>query len=102
MKKLIEFVVNGDVCSLAVKTSATLLDVLRDDLGLTGTKKGCDMGDCGTCTVLMDGKAVKSCIVLAVTANGSSIETIEGMAKDGQMHSLQKSFMARSRTWSRS
>ncbi len=95
MKRLINLMVNGDSYSLAVDPNRTLIDVLRDDLGLTGTKKGCDMGDCGTCTVLMDGLAVKSCIVLAVTANGTKIETIEGLAQDGEMHALQKSFIAR-------
>ncbi len=95
MRRLIDLVVNGDAHTVAVKTNTTLLDVLRNDLGLTGTKKGCDMGDCGTCTVLLDGKAVKSCIVLAVTAHGSTVETVEGLEQNGRLHPLQKSFMAR-------
>ncbi len=78
---------------LQVKPSATLLQLLRGQLGLVGTKEGCGTGECGACTVIMDGKSVNSCLVLAVQANGKSIETVEGLAKDGELHLLQKSFI---------
>ncbi len=71
----------------------TLLDIIRDQLNLTGTKKGCDSGACGSCTVLMDGMAVKSCLVLALQAEGRKILTIEGMAQDGVLHPLQNAFV---------
>ena len=71
----------------------TLLDIIRDQLNLTGTKKGCDSGACGSCTVLMDGMAVKSCLVLALQADGRKILTIEGMAQDGVLHPLQNAFI---------
>ena len=71
----------------------TLLDIIRDQLNLTGTKKGCDSGACGSCTVLMDGMAVKSCLVLALQADGRQILTIEGMAQDGVLHPLQNAFI---------
>jgi len=90
---LITLSVNGETHSLAVDPATSLKDVIREDLGLTGTKSGCDAGDCGACTVLMDGKAVTSCLVLAVTANGSEITTIEGLAPPGDLHPLQKSFI---------
>ncbi|MBW1850377.1 MAG: (2Fe-2S)-binding protein [Deltaproteobacteria bacterium] len=71
----------------------TLLDIIRDQLNLTGTKKGCDSGACGSCTVLMDGMAVKSCLVLALQAEGRKILTIEGLAQDGVLHPLQNAFI---------
>jgi len=71
----------------------TLLDVLRDNLGLTGAKKGCDLGNCGSCTVLVDGKPVLSCLLLAIEAQGKDIVTIEGLAKNGQLHPLQQAFI---------
>ncbi len=95
MERVIRLVVNGDTHTLAVAPSVTLLTVLRDRLGLTGTKRGCDLGDCGSCTVIMDGEPVKSCLVLAVAADGSDIETIEGLASNGALHPLQRSFVAR-------
>lgn len=93
MKKTITLLVNGSPRTLAVTHTATLLDVLRDDLGLTGTKYGCGHGDCGACTVLLDGRAVPSCLVLAVRADGHTVETIEGMARGGKLHPLQKAFV---------
>ena len=93
MKQLIELKVNGEPYEVAVDSRRTLLEVLRDYLGLTGTKKGCDEGDCGCCTVLMDGKAVPSCLVLAIEAAGKDIVTIEGLASGGQLHPLQEAFV---------
>lgn len=86
--------VNGRPVHLDVDPHATLLDVLRRDLLLTGTKRGCDEGECGACTVLVDGQAVDSCIVAALSVNGSSIETVEGLAgRDGTLDSLQEGFV---------
>lgn len=93
MKEKITLHVNGEEFSVDVEPYWTLLDVLRRELGLTGTKKGCDHGDCGACTVLIDGKAVNSCLVLAVAAEGKEIITIEGLARDGDLHPLQKAFI---------
>ncbi|KMY66267.1 (2Fe-2S)-binding protein [Desulfocarbo indianensis] len=92
MKIPIEFVVNGEPQALFVKPNHTLLDVLRDDLGLLGAKKGCGEGKCGTCTVIMDGKPVNSCLILAPRADGSDIITVEGLA-DGEPHPMQKAFV---------
>ncbi|MGB2868339.1 MAG: (2Fe-2S)-binding protein [Bacteroidota bacterium] len=78
---------------LEVKSNSTLLDVLRDELGLTGTKRGCEIGECGACTVLMDGKAVNACLVLAPQADGAEITTVEGMSKANHLHPLQESFL---------
>jgi xanthine dehydrogenase YagT iron-sulfur-binding subunit len=85
--------VNGVPHELAVAPWTTLLDVLRENLDLTGTKKGCDQGQCGACTVLVDGRRVVSCLTLAVMKDGASITTIEGMAKDGTLHPLQQAFI---------
>lgn len=93
MKQLITLSVNGESYQVAVEPRMTLLDVLRDELGLTGSKKGCDLGNCGSCTVLMDGKPVLSCLILAVEAQDKDILTIEGLAKDGQLHPLQQAFI---------
>ena len=90
----IELTVNGQHRLAQVSGTATLLELLRDQLHLTGTKDGCGEGDCGACTVLMDGQAVKSCLVLAVQANGSAITTVEGLAApDGSPHALQEAFV---------
>jgi carbon-monoxide dehydrogenase small subunit len=84
--------VNNEEYRLEVEPNRILVDVLREDLGLTGTKKGCGEGKCGSCTVLMDGLPVNSCMVLAVQADGKSILTIEGVATEGKVHPLQKAF----------
>ena len=85
--------VNGKRHVLALDLRSTLLDVLREHLDLTGTKKGCDQGQCGACTVLIDGRRVVSCLTLAVTKDGASVTTIEGLAKNGGLHPLQQAFI---------
>lgn len=92
----IEFNLNGRSEQVSAEPNMTLLYLLRDKLGLTGTKDGCSSGDCGACVVMLDGRPVNSCMVLAPQAAGSSVMTIEGMAKDGQLHPLQRAF---SETW---
>ena len=86
--------INGRAYSVTVPACATLLDVLRDDLALAGTKKGCDMGACGACTVLVDGRRINACLTLAVMQEGREILTIEGLAQDGALHPLQQAFVA--------
>ena len=93
MKHLITIIVNGDKHEVAVKATTTLLDLLRDELKLTGTKKGCELGDCGACTVIMDGKAVNACLVLAVESAGKRVETIEGLARGAELHPIQRAFV---------
>jgi carbon-monoxide dehydrogenase small subunit len=93
MKQLIHVTVNDRAYELAVEPNTTLVDLLRYQLGLTGTKKGCDLGDCGACTVLLDGKAVNSCLVLAVQANGRTVQTIEGLESAEGLHRLQQAFV---------
>ena len=90
---LVSFRLNGDERTLAVEPRRTLLDALRVDLGLTGTKKVCDMGDCGACTVLLDGRAVYSCLTLAVDCEGREVTTIEGLASGDQLHPMQAAFI---------
>jgi aerobic carbon-monoxide dehydrogenase small subunit len=92
-KVLIELYVNQHPYRLTVKPSATLLDVLRQDLGLTGTKRGCDQGHCGACTVILNGRAVNACTLLAVQADGKRITTIEGLSSGDQLHPLQEAFV---------
>lgn len=92
-KVAIAISINGVVRRLQVAPWTTLLDLLREDLGLTGTKKGCDHGQCGACTVLVDGKRINSCLTLAVMKEGSSVTTIEGLARDGALHPLQEAFI---------
>ena len=93
MGKIITFTINDEEHSLQVEPQWTLLHVIRDELRLTGTKEGCGQGECGSCTVLVNGKAVNSCLILAVAADGQSIETIEGLARKEKLHPLQKSFV---------
>ncbi len=90
---LITLNVNGDEYTQVVKANTLLVNVLRDSLDLTGTKKGCELGDCGSCTILLDGKPVDSCIILAVEADGREITTIEGVAKNAQLDELQAAFI---------
>ncbi len=85
--------VNGRTQEVEVEPRERLLDVLRYKLGWTGPKEGCGTGDCGACTVLLDGKPVTSCLVLAVSANGKSVMTVEGVAQDGRLHPVQKAFV---------
>lgn len=93
MGKRITFTVNDESVSLEVEPHWTLLRVIRDELSLTGTKEGCGEGDCGACTVLMDGKAVNSCLILAVDMDGKTVTTIEGLTPRSELHPLQKAFI---------
>ncbi len=94
-KTIIDLNINGVIHSVDVQTNWTLLKVLRDSLGLTGTKCGCEKGQCGACTVLMNGKAVLSCLTLAVSAHAQEITTIEGIGLGGTLHPLQEAFVRR-------
>ncbi len=89
----IRLTVNGVVRSLDVHPGETLLEVLRGRLRLTGTKRGCEVGECGACTVVLDGRAVNSCLVLAVQADGAEVLTVEGLAREGALHPLQRAFL---------
>lgn len=93
MKTLINLKINGMEHEIAVEPYWTLLDVLREKLSLTGTKKGCGTGNCGACTVLLQGRPVSSCLLLAIDARGKDINTIEGLAQDGNLHPLQEAFI---------
>ena len=93
MKRVLSFTLNGDPIEVVYKDNMTLLDLLRDKLGLTGTKKGCEQGECGACTVMLDGKPVNSCCTLAVECEGRDVVTVEGIAKNGQLHPIQKQFI---------
>lgn len=92
-KRLIELKVNGELYEIAVEPQRTLLEALREDLGFTGTKEACGTGECGACTVLMDGKPVLSCLTLAIESQGKEITTIEGLARGDKLHPLQKAFI---------
>ena len=92
-KQLIELRINGETREVVVEPRTTLLHALREDLGLTGTKEGCQAGECGACTVLANGSPVCSCLTLAVEAQGKEILTIEGLDQDGRLHPLQQSFL---------
>ncbi|MBN2123720.1 MAG: (2Fe-2S)-binding protein [Deltaproteobacteria bacterium] len=93
MKRVIQLTVNGQGREFAVEPNATLLDTLRYDLGLTGAKKGCDVGECGACTVILNGKPVNACLVLALQANGGEIQTIEGVEREDGLHPIQQAFV---------
>ena len=92
MKALLSLSVNGETRDVVVAPHKTLLEVLREDLALTGTKHGCELGECGTCTVLLDGEPVLSCLALPVECQGRRITTVEGMAEAGRLHPLQQAF----------
>ncbi|KUO70638.1 MAG: (2Fe-2S)-binding protein [Clostridia bacterium BRH_c25] len=92
-EKVITTTVNGEQYTKLVKSHTTLLQFIRDELYLTGTKEGCNEGECGACTVLFDGHPVNSCLVLAVEADGHNILTVEGLSVDGSLHPLQESFI---------
>ncbi len=92
-KRHISATVNGDPVEFLSDPGTTLLDALRDGLGLTGSKEGCGSGDCGACSVIVDGRLVCACLMLAAEAEGRRIETIEGMARDGALHPLQQKFL---------
>lgn len=93
MSRTLNCTVNGEAVSREIRDDETLLHFLREDLGLTGTKEGCGEGDCGACTVLVDGMSVNSCLYLAFLADGKSITTIEGIAKDGELSEIQQAFI---------
>ena len=94
MERVVHLTVNGDPHSVAVRPNVTLLDLLREHLGLIGTKRGCDFGDCGTCTVLLDGEAVNSCLLPAALLDGREVVTIEGLERgDGALHPVQQAFV---------
>ncbi|HEY4907958.1 MAG TPA: (2Fe-2S)-binding protein [Methylomirabilota bacterium] len=92
MKAQLTLTVNGEARDVVVAVHKTLLEVLREDLGLTGTKHGCELGECGTCTVLVDGEPVLSCLALPVEIQGRDIKTVEGMADGSRLHPLQQAF----------
>jgi carbon-monoxide dehydrogenase small subunit len=91
-REVVSLEVNGEVTQLLLPVHKTLLEVLREDMGLTGTKHGCELGECGTCTVLVDGRAQLSCLLLPVQVEGNAITTVEGMAAGAELHPLQQAF----------
>jgi len=91
-KTHIKFTLNGEETEVAFAPHKTLLEVLREDLNLTGTKHGCELGECGTCAVLVDGRSILSCLMLGLEAEGRAVKTIEGMAKGAELHPLQETF----------
>ncbi len=93
MRQVVTLTVNGEQRQALAEPRITLLELLRDGLGLTGSKEGCGDGNCGACTVLLDGRPVNSCLVLAVEAEGGDVVTIEGLARDGALHPLQQAFI---------
>jgi len=94
MKKHIDFILNGEKRSVDLDCSQTLLEMLRDKLGIKSPKCGCDRGDCGSCTVMLNGRTVRSCLVLAVEIDGGEVKTLEGVMPGGELSALQKSFLA--------
>ena len=95
MKKVLTFTLNGEKCEVLCDDNRVLLDLLRDDLGMTGTKKGCEEAECGACTVMIDGRPINSCATLAREVEGHDVVTIEGIAKNGMLHPIQKQFIER-------
>ena len=93
MKTAMVLNVNGEEHDVEIESDRLLLEALREDVGLTGTKEGCSIGVCGACSVIVDGRLVSACLTLAVTCEGKKIETIEGLAGDGELHPLQRSFV---------
>ena len=93
MKQRMHFNINGEMYEEDIDVRRTLLEVLRESFGLMGTKRACNEGECGVCTVLIDGKSVASCLVLAVEAQGKAIETVEGVSQEDQLHPLQQAFI---------
>jgi carbon-monoxide dehydrogenase small subunit len=93
MKKELKFTVNGQPYEIYIKPKTLLSEALRDHLGLTGTKRGCNSSSCGACTVILNGMAVKSCSILALQANGGEVMTVEGLARGNELHPLQKAFL---------
>jgi len=94
MKKHIDFILNGEKRGVDLTSNQTLLEMLREKLGIKSPKCGCDRGDCGSCTVMIDGRTVRSCLVLAVEVDGCEVKTLEGLMLGGEMTALQKSFLA--------
>lgn len=94
MKKSIEFILNGEKRIVDIPSNQTLLEMVRDTLGIKSPKCGCDRGDCGSCTVMIDGRTVRSCLVLAVEVDGRDVKTLEGMMPGAELTALQKSFLA--------
>ncbi|MEE9610788.1 MAG: (2Fe-2S)-binding protein [Desulfatiglandales bacterium] len=92
MKHILSFTLNGSLVDVLAKPTDTLLDILREQLGVTGPKRGCDSGDCGTCTVLINGEAIQSCLTIALTVAGKEVGTVEGLSQNGELHPLQKAF----------
>jgi carbon-monoxide dehydrogenase small subunit len=92
MKQILSFTLNGSPVDVLVTPTETLLDVLREKLGVTGPKRGCDDGDCGTCTVLLDGEPIRSCLTIALTVEGREVMTVEGLTPGAELHPLQKAF----------
>ena len=92
MKQILSFTLNGSPVDVIVTPTETLLDIIREKLGVTGPKRGCDDGDCGTCTVLLDGEPVRSCLTIALTVQGREVLTVEGLTENGDLHPLQKAF----------
>ena len=93
MKQLIQLKVNGELYEVRVEPWKTLVEVIREDIGLTGTKESCSTGECGACAVLLDGKPVNSCLMLAVEAEGKDLMTVEGLSEEGKLHPLQEAFI---------